>query len=95
MSRGAAAPPPLSIHSAPTSPPSTPPQSSPLASFAAEMFVWLWFAPSTSEESQRRKGNDAFGASNARLQFAPSQRFISFCHDVLTTSMFPFLSLYP
>ncbi|GAA5965069.1 hypothetical protein JCM3765_004846 [Sporobolomyces pararoseus] len=78
--------PPITIElSCPPSPPSVIPSSapppSPLASFAAEMFVWLWFAPSSAAEE-----DNGDKEAEMRMQFAPSSRFVSFCHEVLTTT---------
>ncbi|GAA6006113.1 hypothetical protein JCM11491_002035 [Sporobolomyces phaffii] len=77
--------PPITVEpSCPPSPPSIappPPQPSPLSSFAAEMFVWLWFAPTHASETEQPEKD-----ADSRMQFAPSHRFIAFCHDVLTTT---------
>ncbi|GAA5975394.1 hypothetical protein JCM5350_006467 [Sporobolomyces pararoseus] len=78
--------PPITIEpSCPPSPPSVIPVSapppSPLATFAAEMFVWLWFAPSSANEE-----DSGDKEAEMRMQFAPSSRFVSFCHEVLTTT---------
>lgn len=76
-------------------PPPQPPPSSPLASFAAEMFVWLWFAPPPSPTTEPKDSSSGGGqggsggandADRMRMQFAPNPRFVMFCHDVLTTS---------
>ncbi|GAA5886883.1 hypothetical protein JCM16303_006748 [Sporobolomyces ruberrimus] len=73
--------------SCPPSPPSVlpPPPPSPLASFAAEMFVWLWFAPIHARPTEKQESRSEMEAG-LRMQFAPSQRFTLFCHDVLTTT---------
>ncbi|GAA5912690.1 uncharacterized protein JCM6883_006205 [Sporobolomyces salmoneus] len=83
--------PPITVEpSCPPSPPSNlpppPPEPSPLASFAAEMFVWLWFAPNTDTEEQEDQGEMKEDAGMRRMQFAPNARFVMFCHDVLTTT---------
>ncbi|GAA5837030.1 hypothetical protein JCM3766R1_006509 [Sporobolomyces carnicolor] len=76
-------------------PPPQPPPSSPLASFAAEMFVWLWFAPPPSPTTEPKDSSSGGGqggsggandADRMRMQFAPNPRFVMFCHDVLTTT---------
>ncbi|GAA5944608.1 uncharacterized protein JCM15063_000056 [Sporobolomyces koalae] len=75
---------------APPSPPPVAalPQPSPLASFAAEMFVWLWFATDSANDDKQDPASDRDNGSgtSARLQFSPSRRFVGFCHDVLTTT---------
>ncbi|GAA5870023.1 hypothetical protein JCM1840_003559 [Sporobolomyces johnsonii] len=81
-------PPPIAVSVAPPSPPSPPlAHVSSLATFAAEMFVWLWFAPSGagSEADQAREGA-GISSSLAKLQFVPTERFVRFCHEVLTTT---------
>ena len=68
---------PLQPGAMPPSPPQLQPLST-LAMFAGELFVWLWFAP-PNDASQ-----GSFKAS--KQQLAPSERFLRFCHDVLSTS---------
>lgn len=80
--------PPITVEpSCPPSPPSVLPRPqahppSPLASFAAEMFVWLWFAPSSAANPEDQGDKEA----EMRMQFAPSTKFVMFCHEVLTTT---------
>lgn len=63
-------------------PPSPPLQAiSTLAAFAGELFVWLWFAP------PRQGDTAAVKASKQQLQ--PSERFLRFTHDLLSTSELP------
>ncbi|GAA5837502.1 hypothetical protein JCM11251_002123 [Rhodosporidiobolus azoricus] len=76
---------------APPSPPS--PQlshgsgSNPLAVFAAEMFVWLWFAPpGHKKDGGEGEGNGQSGGGIAKHQVRPTDRFMRFCHEVLTTT---------
>lgn len=52
------------------------PQISELAAFAASMFCYIWF-----DSNQTRP---------SRLQIQPTERFLRFMHDVLTTSEFHF-----
>lgn len=69
---------------APPSPPLGP--VSALAIFAAEMFVWLWFAPTSGGAGAGQVGSPEDGAGLARLQVKPTDRFLRFCHEVLSTS---------
>ncbi|BGP18467.1 hypothetical protein JCM10213_003199 [Rhodosporidiobolus nylandii] len=75
--------PPIQVSMATPSPPSPPlPPISSLAQFAAEMFVWLWFAPST--EGGAGEAGEASGIG--KLQVKPTERFLRFCNEVLTTT---------
>ncbi|GAA5899756.1 hypothetical protein JCM6882_005427 [Rhodosporidiobolus microsporus] len=73
---------------APPSPPSPPLAqhvSNPLSLFAAEMFVWLWFAPAGGREGSGEEGQ--VGQSGVvKHQVRPTDRFVRFCHEVLTTT---------
>ncbi|GAA5882863.1 hypothetical protein JCM3774_006318 [Rhodotorula dairenensis] len=76
---------PPSPNSKPASVPVVPPSPvSPLALFAAEMVSWLWFAPSASKsgagETSRTSGEVA------RLQIQPTERFVRFCQEILSTT---------
>ncbi|GAA5969561.1 hypothetical protein JCM11641_008160 [Rhodosporidiobolus odoratus] len=75
--------PPIEVSGAPPSPASTAPQVSALALFAAEMFVWLWFAPCGEGESGAQGGE---ASRVGKLQIKPTNRFLHFCNDVLTTT---------
>ncbi|GAA5825593.1 hypothetical protein JCM10212_006216 [Sporobolomyces blumeae] len=100
-------PPPIAVCSAPPSPPTShssaappppsagrPPAVAPvshLSTFAAEMFVWLWFAPATvvappSSSSSSAAPRRSTDTAISKLQFAPTPRFVGFCHDVLSTT---------
>ncbi|KAL7341896.1 hypothetical protein BJY59DRAFT_55995 [Rhodotorula toruloides] len=81
----AAPPAPTTVHNAaPPSPPLGP--ISALALFAAEMFVWLWFAPTSGGAGVGEAATPEDGAGLARLQVKPTDRFLRFCHEVLSTS---------
>ncbi|GAA6031640.1 hypothetical protein JCM8097_006561 [Rhodosporidiobolus ruineniae] len=85
----AAAPPPISLPTAPPSPPSPPLGGlSQLAVFAAEMFVWLWFAPPAGEGGAGGAGgrDRAQSAGVAKHQVKPTDRFLRFCDEVLKTT---------
>lgn len=58
-----------------------------LAEFAASMICYLWFArtipkPACSKADQASPSRTDLNP----LQFQPTQKFLRFCHDVLTTS---------
>lgn len=57
---------------------------SPLALFAAEMVSWLWFAPSASKSGAKETSRTT--SEVARLQIQPTERFVRFCQEVLSTS---------
>ncbi|BGP26489.1 hypothetical protein Rt10032_c11g4557 [Rhodotorula toruloides] len=80
------APPPATTvpQAAPPSPPLGP--ISALALFAAEMFVWLWFAPTSAGAGAGEAASPEDGAGLARLQVKPTDRFLRFCHEVLSTT---------
>lgn len=80
-------------------------QASTLAVFAAEMIVWIWFSPTTTAlnadvnttrtehmdetergttEAKRRQAQTA-----SKQQVAPTERFLRFTHEVLSTSELP------
>ncbi|BGO93742.1 hypothetical protein NBRC10512_006622 [Rhodotorula toruloides] len=81
----AAPPAPTTVHNAaPPSPPLGP--ISALALFAAEMFVWLWFAPTSGGAGVGEAATPEDGAGLARLQVKPTDRFLRFCHEVLSTT---------
>ncbi|GAA6003427.1 uncharacterized protein JCM10292_001582 [Rhodotorula paludigena] len=89
----AAAQPPLPVSTAPPSPASPPLASvSSLAQFAAEMVAWLWFAPpepdAANSEPAGTAGPGRRGESPAisKLQVRPSDRFLRFCQEVLSTT---------
>ncbi|PRQ74373.1 hypothetical protein AAT19DRAFT_14726 [Rhodotorula toruloides] len=69
---------------APPSPPLGP--ISALALFAAEMFVWLWFAPTSGGAGAGEAATPEDRAGLARLQVKPTDRFLRFCHEVLSTT---------
>ncbi|KAK4057096.1 hypothetical protein OIO90_001996 [Microbotryomycetes sp. JL221] len=52
---------------------------SPLADFFATMFVWMWHRPSNDAPSYQVD-------MASRLQVKPTDRFLKFMHDVLTTT---------
>ncbi|GAA6048856.1 hypothetical protein JCM3770_003654 [Rhodotorula araucariae] len=86
--------PPIAVSAAPPSPPSPPLSSvSALALFAAEMVAWLWFAPSGTSTSGAGASAAAAGGGAAvdlngvtKLQVRPSDRFVRFCQEVLSTT---------
>lgn len=81
----AAPPAATTVHNAaPPSPPLGP--ISALALFAAEMFVWLWFAPTSGGAGAGEAATPEDGAGLARLQVKPTDRFLRFCHEILSTS---------
>ncbi|GAA5955046.1 hypothetical protein JCM8115_005606 [Rhodotorula mucilaginosa] len=57
---------------------------SPLALFAAEMVSWLWFAPSASKSGAKETSRTT--SEVARLQIQPTERFVRFCQEVLSTT---------
>ncbi|KAM0751092.1 hypothetical protein T439DRAFT_225461 [Meredithblackwellia eburnea MCA 4105] len=71
-------------------PPPSPPQPtagtriSALATFAAEHFAWIWFAPPPSRDDDGDQ--DEKGKVPEKQQLVPSERFLRFCHDVLATT---------
>ncbi|GAA5856772.1 hypothetical protein JCM8547_008834 [Rhodosporidiobolus lusitaniae] len=70
----------------PPQPPSPPLASiSPLALFAAEMFCWLWFAPSPPEGAGEA-GEGGVRGGVVKHQVKPTDKFVRFCHEVLTTT---------
>ncbi|GAA5986248.1 hypothetical protein JCM10908_006473 [Rhodotorula pacifica] len=60
------------------------PPISPLALFAAEMVSWLWFAPSASKSGAKETSRTS--SEVAKLQIQPTQRFLRFCQEVLSTT---------
>ncbi|BGP42043.1 hypothetical protein JCM10449v2_006045 [Rhodotorula kratochvilovae] len=85
--------PPIAVSAAPPSPPSPPLSSvSALALFAAEMVAWLWFAPSGTSAHGAGAGATAGAAAPVdssgvtKLQVRPSDRFVRFCQEVLSTT---------
>lgn len=80
---------PLDTSNAPPSPTLQPiakaPSVSPLALFAAEMMSWLWFAPGRTKSGTDREGGDEV-PEVAKLQVQPTERFVRFCQEVLSTS---------
>ncbi|KAM0790710.1 hypothetical protein ACM66B_004566 [Microbotryomycetes sp. NB124-2] len=60
------------------------PTISPLAEFFATMFVWTWYKSSGS--SSATSTDAASTTSSHKLQVKPSDRFLKFMHDVLTTT---------
>ncbi|GAA6020121.1 hypothetical protein JCM10207_006262 [Rhodosporidiobolus poonsookiae] len=77
---------PISNPPAPPSPPSpTLSHVSTLALFAAEMYAWLWFRPSEASGAKGEGGKARDGAVS-KLQVQPTERFVRFCHEVLTTT---------
>lgn len=90
----AGAPPPLFAPPPPPSPPQQRTRVSPLATFASENLVYLWFAPPASHGAEALGGDgrrERTGTAQAsKHQLVPSEAFMRFCHNVLATSAYIF-----